>query len=213
MATVYAERVIEIAVIQDFAGRPAVNVWHMYNDSEMWSNNPTAAVEDFRNNWQDHILLIQSSWVTLQEFRWRSLDPSDSRLGTVLPDSGKRTEGAVTGNPAPPNVAYLVKKNTTNRPRGARDGRCFLVGVEEDAVQPNGWLDPTDLQTFDNALQDFYDGISDSSIDWSGDSYPVVLETTAASRAPGTQAVTVNSRRVTSLTMDPRCSTQRDRLR
>lgn len=213
MAIVYSTRVIEIAVIQSFIGRPVVNVWHMYNDSEMWGDNPEAAVEDFRDNWQDHMTEMSTSDLVIDSFEWRSLDPADNRLGTVEPDTGKPLTGQVVGNSAPPNVAYLIKKNTANRPRGRRDGRSFICGVPETYVANSGALEGTTATVINGFLSSFYNGISDSSVNWAGDSYPVVLETTPASRAPGTNPVTIGSRRVTSITCDPVVSTQRDRLR
>lgn len=213
MAIVYSANVIEIAVIQDYAGNRAVNVWHMYHDEEFTGPGNEEIVEDFRNNWQDHVTELQNEEVTVLRFEWRSLDLNDSTVGTVLPDGAKPTTGQVTGEGMSPNVAYLVNKNTTNRPRGARDGRMFLTGVNENVVNNAGVVDPAQRNVWDGYLADFYNGISDSAFGASGDRYPVVLETTAASRAPGTNPVTIDSRRVTSITLDNLVATQRDRLR
>lgn len=213
MAVVFSENVIEIAVIHSFGNRRAVNVWHMYHDPEFTGPGNTEIVEDFRNNWQDHVTeLYHENW-ELVRFEWRSLDENDATVGTVLPDSGKATAGLRGGDMMPPNTALLVNKNTDDRPRGARDGRMFLPGVAETAYDDAGTVESTWFTTYSPNLEDFYDGISDSAFGASGDRYPVVLETTPASRAPGTDQVTINSRRVTSITLDPIISTQRDRLR
>lgn len=213
MATVYANNVVEIAVIQTYAGRPAVNVWHMEATEEWWPASITDIVRDFANNWQDHVLSMQTPSTTLERFEYRSLDIGNGDVGTLAPDSGKPTVGSFGSNGAPPNVAYLIKKNTDNRPRGARDGRMFLVGVEETVVDPAGIVDATNLNALQGLIDDFYNGISDTGVFTNDGRFPVVLETTPASRAPGTQPVTVNSRRITSLTVDRMVSTQRDRLR
>lgn len=213
MSVVFSPGVIEIAVIQTVSGRPAVNVWHLRHDEEFASPETQAVVEDFRDNWQDHVLLCVSASVALLRFEYRSLDPADSTVGVVEPDPLKNLVGQESLPAAPPNVALLVKKNTGARPRGRRDGRSFLPGPNEGVIGNDGVLDPGFVAGCDAALADFYDGISDSSLDWTGDVYPVVLETTPASRAPGTASVTIGSRRVNSITMDPLVSTQRDRLR
>lgn len=213
MATVFSNNVIEIAVNYTKAGKPCVNVWHMFHDSEAFGPDAEAIVEDFRNNWQDHILTIQTNDVQLLGFDWRSMDPASGVLGTVAPDPSKNLVGTQAVASAPPNVALLVKKVTSDRQRGQRDGRMFLAGIEEGAIDNAGVLSGSWVAGVQVVVDAFYDGISDSGLDWAGDAYPVVLATTPASRAPGTASVTVASRRVTSLVVDPVVSTQRDRLR
>lgn len=216
MAIVFSDNVIEIAVIQSHAGRPVVNVWHMSHTQELTGGDKESVVRDFANNWQDHILDIQVQELDLIEFQWRSLDPGDSTVGTLSPDPAKSISGQNTAPPASPNVALLVEKRTNNRPRGRSDGRCYLAGVGEGFIDAAGALTPAMVTLANSTLAAFYNGISDSGTvvgGWDGDSFPVVLETTAASRAPGTQPVTINSRRVTSLVIDPVAATQRERMR
>lgn len=213
MAQVFSPNVIEIAVVQTHAARPVVNVWHMYFDEELGTDTPSDVVRDFANNWQDHVLELQSNDVSLVRFDWRSIDPGSGALGTLAPDPAKDVNGVAVGAGMPPNVAYLVKKNTTDRQRGQRDGRSFLAGVVEAEVASNGTLNSTTRAAWQGQLDSFYSGITDISGGAAGDRYPVVLATTAASRAPGSTPVTIDSRRVTSLTLDTLVSTQRDRLR
>lgn len=216
MAIVYAQNVIEIAVKQTYSGRPAVNVWHMFHDQELTGGDKESVVRDFANNWQDHVMGLQVNTVTLDSFDWRSLDPLDGTVGTLTPDPAKNTAGQDTAAGMPPNVAILVHKNTSSRPRGRRDGRCYIVGVSETAADNAGVVPQGGVDFWNDYLSDFYNGISDTGTvvgGWDGDSYPVVLETTPASRAPGTAQVTVNSRRVTSITADALLATQRERLR
>lgn len=213
MAIVYSDNIIEIAVIQSYAGRPAVNVWHMWFSPEGGSDTKTAVVEDFRDNWQDHIMLFQDNGVSIQRFEWRSLDQNDNEVGIVLPDSGKRLVGGQATPGAPPNVAVLLKKGTDSRPRGRRDGRAYIVGVAEDSIGEDGSLTGSLFTTMQTEAAAFYNGISDTATFPSGDRYPAVLETTPASRAPGSTPVVIGSRRVTSITVDPKVATQRERLR
>lgn len=216
MAIVYANNTIEIAVMQTYAGKPVVNVWHMYHDQELTGGDKESVVRDFANNWQDHVLNMQDDFVVLQSFEWRSLDQSDPTVGTLQPDPAKDNSGQTPASGSPPNVAFLLHKNTAARPRGRRDGRCYLAGVGESATGEDGTIDPASLAIYDGWLEDFYNGISDTGTvvgGWNGDSYPVVLETTPASRAPGSASVTVGTRRITSITCDPVVATQRRRLR
>lgn len=213
MATVFSPNVIEIVINMQHSGKPTANVWHMWFDPELGTDTMEDVVLDFANNWQDEMLDMVCSNVQLLGFDWRSLDPSDSTVGFLAPDTAKPVTGLVAENSMPPNVAYLVKKNTENRPRGRRDGRSFLPGVSEERVGADGVIAGPSVLAFQADLNDFYNGISDTSGSAAGDRYPCVLQTTPASRAPGSASVTIASRRVTSLTLDPIVSTQRDRLR
>ena len=213
MAVVYSPRVVEIAVIQSYYGRPAVNVWHLQAVDETWPKAPADMVRDFANNWQDHILDCQASAVQLLRFDWRSLDANVTDVGTISPDTGKPQVGQSTGTAMSPNVAWLLHKRTDDRPRGRRDGRSYLVGAIEDWVDGGGAVTAGGLGVLETAAAAFYDGISDTGTFTNNGMYPVVLETTPASRTAGTTPVTISSRRVTSIPVDTKVATQRERLR
>lgn len=213
MAIVYVPNTIEIAVIQTYANKPIVNVWHMGYETDIGDRDLSDVVEDFAGNWQDHVLLLVDSGLTLQRFEWRCLDPNDNQVGVTQPISGKPTVGGQAGTGMPPNVAMLVHKNTSNRPRGRRDGRCFLAGVQEGFVGEDGTIGSTELASFNGVLEDFYNGISDTGTFTDLERWPVVLETTALSRDPEAPPQTISNRRVTSITLDQLVATQRDRLR
>ncbi len=210
MALVYAEDVIEIAVDATLAGRPHVNVWHMFGGEAVGTGDLDGA-QDFADNWQDHIVPEMTTHYVVNGFRWRSLDPDDNNAGTIVPNPAKPIQGPSNIPIAPVNVAYLFHKRTANRPRGARDGRMFISGVAEGRVTDGGLVEPAAVTAWNNALALFFDGISDPDINVPR--YPVVLRSTALRRAPGATPVTVESRRVTSVTLDPIVATQRDRLR
>lgn len=212
MATVFAQNVVEIAVRMLSGQKNTVNVWHMHNREG--TNAPdVAAVEDFRNNWQDHVMPQMHSQVTLTDFVWRSLDPDDSNVGVVQPDPAKPVQGQRATTAMPPQVCWLVHKNTDNRPRGRRDGLSYLPGVTEADVDGNGLVVAAVKTAWDDALLAFWNGVTDDPAISSVDRELCVLETTPESRLPGTQPVTIGSRKVTSLTLDSVVATQRDRLR
>lgn len=211
MAIVYSQDVVEIAVVAELAGRPHVNVMHIKNDEG--SQSDVAKVRDFANNWQDHMLGFISIEYVLKSFEWRSLDPDDSNVGTLAPDAAKNVTGLVAGDVESPNVSLLIHKRTLNRPRGRRDGRLFLGGVPTIHTFANGNLTTTLTDAANTALTAFVDGVNDTA--WAGGAGGglVVLETTPASRVPGTTPVTIGSRAVIQMVCDTRAATQRDRLR
>lgn len=211
MAKVYAQNVVEIAVRATLQGRPHVNVFHMFNEESSTVSDETI-VSDFATNWQEHILDKLHTGYKLISFDWYSMDPDDNNSGSFSPHAALPVAGAVVNSPLPPNVAVLVKKNTANRPRGKRDGRMFLGGQNETTVDEFGNLTPAEVDSWNTVLGAFYNGIEDTSAAGT-ERYPVVLETTPESRAPGAAPVIIGSRKVSSMTVDPRVSTQRDRLR
>lgn len=213
MALILSPGVIEIAVVQVYAGRPAVNVWHMWRSDEVEPDNldQEGVARDFADNWQDHMLDLVTTDLQVIEFRWRGLSSSSSPSGTLLPDPAKQTVGGVVGQGASPQVALLVEKKTS-RPRGKRDGRSYHVGVPEDAVFSGGVILAASVTSWNTQLQLFLDGTSDVGTGVT-DHYPVVLEVPAEARVPGTQEVVVSHRRITGLSLDARIATQRRRNR
>jgi len=210
MATVFSNDVVEIAVRATLNGKMHVNVWHMFGEEDV-NTSDEDTVRDFANNWQDHIVPETAGGYTVNEFAYRSMDPDDSNVGTLTPDVTKPVSGTATNIVAPPNVAYLIHKRTTGRPRGARDGRMFMSGVPENAAGVNGEVAGANVNAWNAALALFLAGVSNAQV--GVDRYPVVLQTTPLSRAPGTTPITILSRRITSLVLDPVVATQRDRLR
>ncbi len=211
MAQIFAQNIIEVAIRHEYGGRPAVNVLHVFNDEGTSSDADTA--RDVLDNWQDHVLDLMDSDVSLIGASWRSLDPDDTNQGDLAPDPAKPVVGAGGGDGMPPNVAFLVKKHTANRQRGQRDGRMFLVGVPRAQIFENGSINSTFVATAGAALGDFLSGVNDAGAIYDQGQYLAVLNTTPASRVPGGPPVTLTHRMVNQLTLDPLVSTQRDRLR
>lgn len=220
MAITYSPLVIEVAVIQTIHGQPAVNVLHQRAVDETWPKSPAAMARDVANNWQDHVIVNQTDNTALLRFEWRSIDPDDNQTGVILPDPAKNVTGTQPAPAAPPNVAYLVRKPTASRPRGRRDGRMYLTGVHEGAVDGAGIVETVFRNAVQENLDNFYNGVSDTGTFTNNGHYPVVLETTPASRLTKKEnggveppPQTIGSRRVTGFKIDSMVATQRDRLR
>lgn len=211
MAIIYADQVTELAIEATYAGRPVVNVLHFVND-ESAVNDATKA-KDFLDNWQDHIVGGFDQALTLTGARWRSLDRDDLNQGTLTLDQAKPLGGSVAGTGAPPNVALLVKKQTENRQRGQRDGRMFLAGVPGANLFDDGSLSGAFRTSMQTRMNDFLNGVNDTDISQAAWSGLVVLNTTPASRLPGSGEVDLTYRRVSALTVDAKVASQRDRLR
>lgn len=208
MAIVYAEDVVEIAVEMTIGSSiPAVNVWHL-EVSEGFGSGDVDAVNLFRDAWQDRVMPQLASAIQLHSFNWRSLDPDDNNVGTVQPNPAKPVIGGRDASMLPPNTAFLVHKNTTNRPRGRRDGRAYLPGVLESIVDNAGAIDSANIASMNTSLAGFFNDVDNGTT-----VFFCVLETTPLSRQKGTLPVTIGKRRVSSLTIDGKVATQRDRLR
>jgi hypothetical protein len=212
MAIVFSQDTVEIAVVGLIGFKPHVNVWHMHALEDPTTSD-VDAVKDFANNWQDHLIPLMNRQYKLQHFAWRSIDPDDNNTGVLSPDLTKAIQGPDQALCLPFNTAYLIHKRTQNRPRGRRDGRMFLSGVSEGKADDYGEVLDTTQAAWNTALAAFLEGITDVSVTSGKDQYPVVLETTPASRAPGAQPVTVAGRRINRLVMDRTVASQRDRLR
>lgn len=211
MAIIYADQVSEMAIRATYAGRPVVNVLHFYNDEGAKTDEVMA--RDVLDNWQDHIMGRVVQDYALIDAVWRSLDRNDTNQGTITPDPAKPLSGGIADAGAPPNVAYLVKKITNNRQRGQRDGRMFLAGPPEGGIGADGTVQAQYATDTNAALALFLDGVNDDGFGVGGGSGLVVLNTTPASRLPGTNEVDLTYRTVGDLVLDPKVSTQRDRLR
>jgi len=118
--------------------------------------------------------------------------PDDTGPSAEIPSEGG---GGTAGNVAPPNLAVLIRKNTSLGGRHGQ-GRLFLPGVIETVVGDDGALDTT----FRNGLQS----------DWNDFLAALVLAEIPMTLLHGdATAPTV----VTSLTVQAIAATQRRRLR
>lgn len=111
---------------------------------------------------------------------------------------GTTVNGEAPGDPAPPNLAYLVRKNTAFGGRAGR-GRMYIPGVPEEQVTGAGVLDGTWRANLEASLEL-------SRADFDGVAYPWVLL-----HQPGSPISSPTP--ITSVSVQSVCATQRQRLR
>jgi hypothetical protein len=214
MAILVVPGVIIVSVVGKYAGRPWASVWGMTNAPDTGIGAPIPdIVRDFANNWQDHITPVQANAVTIDEFRYLSIDSASGSTGSIAPDPNKPVAGTSTDPAAPPNVTYLIRKHTDSG-RGKRAGRCYLPGVTEGHVAPDGTISNAARTAIATAFQNFLDGVSDEG-GGAGltDRWPCVIHRPAAARVSGQQVVSGSISRITSITVDGIAASQRRRLR
>lgn len=209
MAIIFSEGVTEVAISHSVSGRSAVNVWHIRKDPFDVSDALGSAT-DVLNNWQDHIIPLLTSNVTLLGAAWRSLDRSSGISGFLLPDGDKPDVGEQAGAASPPNVCWLIRKQVDTRGRGERNGRCYVSGVEEAGVDAAGVVGGDYPMLWSDALDDFYSGVTTSGL--SG-AEVVTLVIPKAARVKGDTEFDVESNVVSRLELDGKVATQRKRLR
>jgi hypothetical protein len=139
----------------------------------------------------DTLLPWQTVDTVLSETRMKA-GPNDVGPTSVFSDPRSGGSGTVS---APPNVAFLIEKNTALGGRRNR-GRFYMPGVPEAGVADNGFVETTTLGNLTTGAADFLARIQAEVLQM------VVLHT-------GPSLPTV----VTSLTPDPQVATQRRRLR
>lgn len=153
--------------------------------------SPTDFVDDIHGFFVANVMPNVNEFIDVIETRIK-LGPND--IGPAYA-GGLPAQGAVTGTGSPPNVAFLVEKNTAAGGRANR-GRMFLPGVTESYVTDSGALIPAAVADWQVALDAWLE-----DLDTNGS--PMVLLHSASSD-PTT---------VASLTIDGRVATQRRRLR
>jgi hypothetical protein len=164
----------------------------------------------------DLALAINTAWAT-------NLDPVNNSEVTYLGCRVKKgpmedgpfatasvtNAGQVASAMPPPNVCYLVRKHTA---LGGKigSGRMYVPGLAEPDVDSAGNVQASKVTTFQNAWSAFLAALATAN-------QPMALLHTFGTyeKKDGT-VVTVPAREptlVSSLVVDPRCATQRRRLR
>lgn len=122
-----------------------------------------------------------------------------TNLGTVA-ETTRAVPGGVSVPTAPYSVAYLIHKhNFTVGRRG--NGRMFLPGVNEGAVNAAGFIAPAEYTPLQAGMDALYEGFVTDNFQ------PVLFH------GPGAGSATPPSSFVTSFGVDQRVATQRNRLR
>lgn len=106
--------------------------------------------------------------------------------------------GSLAGDVAPPNVTWLVRKNTALGGRAGR-GRLYLPGVPEELIDNGGVISATDVTAMQTEWDDFLIAVGAANLNM------VVLH------QPGSPLITPTP--ITSLQVEGRVATQRTRLR
>lgn len=121
--------------------------------------------------------------------------PTDTGPSGVYPAAGV---GGNSNAQAPPNVAYLVRKQTALGGRAGR-GRFYLPGVDESQIGPGGVLAGALIPTLQTAIDDFAADLATSFL------IPVLLH--------GAGSPITTPTPITGLDLDSTVATQRRRLR
>lgn len=150
---------------------------------------------DFGNNANDLRLAWSTTVMTQLTSNIHYIRFTLAEQAGIVNDFAMTTIGGNLDSPAPPNVAYLVKKHTAAPGRHNR-GRFYLPGVDEDGVTSTGELISGTIGTVGDAINDFYDAAQAANFQ------PVILHQTAL--APTN---------VVNFALDRFVATQRRRLR
>lgn len=159
-----------------------------------YSGDADAAASDMGGAFLGNMLEHLTSTVTLARTEVK-FGPSATGPTGVYTSSGT---GGVGTAQAPPNVAYLVRKNTSLGGRAGR-GRLFLPGPPEDQIQSSGLLVSGAISGVQADLDAWWAAMVADQLN------PVVLH---GSGSPLTTPTVI-----TSFTIDSRCATQRQRNR
>lgn len=158
---------------------------------EMTALDPLLACQEAAAQYSTHIRPHVNNSVTVVQTRLKMGPVEDGPTFEV----NHNAEGALGGEPEPPQVAYLCKKQTAMGGRKNR-GRFYLPGVETSKVGPNGHVDPTFHTALGNALASFLEDLE------AGGAQMHILHGDATAPTP-----------VTNLALDSIVATQRRRLR
>lgn len=157
------------------------------------------------NSWRTFLNDAYSNDIVLDAVRVKFGPSIDGPFAEVT--SGER--GTLTGTSGPPQVSYLMKKNTTAGGRGG-GGRMYIPGLSEELVSENGHIQSGTVTDLDAAWGSWLESISTSA------GTMVLLHAFGTRQASDGSTVTVPAKaptNVTSLTCDGTVATQRQRLR
>lgn len=164
---IIAPGVARFAVNALLAGQDHVNIFDVnLSDLDIIVSRDEACFTvagDIINNWSDHILpLLQPEYVA-QSVSWIDLDSSSGSTGARTSTDGETwpQAGTQTGQCQPGNVCLRLRKVISGQ-RGYRAGQTRLGGMSEGYTldgTPNTW-DPAVIAAFNDAFEDFKDGIN-----------------------------------------------------
>lgn len=168
-------------------------------------------------HWQDDICSHQPETYDFTGAAWIDLDSEDGETGFQGPIAGKPTSGTGVLAMQVPSVAMLIHKECGHT-RRQRNGRLYLPGVLESAVDDAGNLTPAFRDGVSDMFEDFRDNLTDlTDLPGASTAWRVVHVTghtgTPVPGYPNGYPNEWNSTTITRCVCDTKVATQRRRLR
>lgn len=200
--------------LNGFAVNPIATVLDYYVDENIPdSGRPEAVVtqaEIIRDSWQDSVLDTIGNNYTFTGISYVDLNSDTGVTGVITPNSGKATQGQISGAQLPPNNALLVTKRTASR-RGTKTGRMFIPQVPEASVDDSGGVSGGFIASSQAIFDDFYDATTTSIV--IATTYPVVVHWTRDEDGKIDPAIAGVPTKVDAFEVQNKIATQRRRLR
>lgn len=208
MTILEAPDTIRYTLHGSYLGRPVATVLDCHLEEGIGSEYSAQIYEyagDILNNWVEHIVAGLSNQYVFERIAWLDLDEGGwTGERTSTSEHSLPAAGVDTGQPVSGNTAMLITKVTGAR-RGERQGRMFLPGITEGAIEGN-FLSASYVEAWNEEnLASFLEGISDTPDIGTTERYPVVLHTI--------DGVYQSKSKVTALTLQGRVASQRRRNR
>ena len=195
MPPVEATRTVRVSPYGTYGTQTWACVLHGYYDADA-----TAAdlADDIATAFSANLLGALDSEVTMTGANYVDLSGDNGESGPVPSWTGPVSGGA-SGAGSPGNVAYLLHWGAPGT-RRQRNGRTYLPGVPDAAVNENGLIDSSYFDGLEGRQEDFFEQVNSG-----GNGVLAILSKTSA----GGHIARV----VSSYSVDPRVATQRRRLR
>ena len=171
MAQLIADSMVRYSLVATYLGEEVVNIFDMYVDIDDGPLGPTRRAgcdrvgADLLNAWVEHILPALHSAYVFERVDYIDLGSAGGPTGTVtstednvLPLAG----GNSSGDPLPASVAMRVDK-VSDTERGQRNGRMFLVGLNETMIEGNNFTSGI-IQNFQTAFDAFLPAITETGV-------------------------------------------------
>lgn len=167
-----------------------------------------ATLEDAVQNWQTQLVGVRfPNNYTFLGADWVDLDSLDGRTGFQPADPSDPVTGPGTSPMFGPQAALVIAKVCPSRTRGRRDGRWYMPGATEAAVDENGVVLTTARTEWRNACLAFRTNVNqDPPLDQRFVRVGVVSD-------PTTAGLPVRFMEIDDFQVRPLVGTQRRRLR
>jgi len=160
--------------------------------------------------WQQRLITGGLNNITFLGSHWIDLDSPDGGTGDIGPHAGDATTGSVAATCFPPNVSFLVHKNSTAR-RGLKQGRLYWGPVTEGEADNTGLLIAANRNAVTAKFEAFRaDAAAFGSLGVDSANWLTVHVTKPDKTDPSTW--TWSSSTIDSVVCDDRVATQRRRL-